>query len=174
MKLLIAAICAATSSPVETTLNLLELGRDVGLRRIGFRGLDHLDAPGVGDIAVGERDPIRTFLGGKLEELGLVRPGREAVRVGRGAGDDLGSGGVGGRGERASGGHPCESGKYDKANRLHGSSSLNVCFSRRRHGRRSRSVGYKRYRRRNPNWESRLARRRQTCLSRSVRAGMSL
>ena len=44
-------------------LEFLELGGDVRLRRIGLGGLDHLDAPGVGDEAVGERDAERPFLG---------------------------------------------------------------------------------------------------------------
>ena len=85
-------------------LELLELGGDVGLRRIGLGGLDHLDAPGVGDIAVGERDAERPFLGRPLEELRLVGPRHEAAGLGGRAGDDLGAGGEGGRGEGARGG----------------------------------------------------------------------
>ena len=54
-------------------LELLELGRNVGLRGEGLGGLDHLNAPGVGDEAVGERDAERPFLCGPLEELGLGR-----------------------------------------------------------------------------------------------------
>ena len=42
-------------------LEFLELGGDVGLRGIGLGGLDHLDAPGVGDVAVGQRDAVRAL-----------------------------------------------------------------------------------------------------------------
>ena len=78
-------------------LELLEPGRDVRLRRVGLGGLDHLDAPGVGDIAVRQRDPERSLLGRVFEELGVARPRREAGRIGAGAGHDLRSRGVGGR-----------------------------------------------------------------------------
>ena len=85
-------------------LELLELGRNVGLRGEGLGGLDHLNAPGVGDEAVGERDAERPFLCGPLEELGLVGPRHEAVRLGGRAGDDFRAGGEGGRREGARGG----------------------------------------------------------------------
>ena len=70
-------------------LEFLELGGDVRLRCIGLGGLDHLDAPGVGDIAVGQRDPVGAFLLRILEELGSRRPWHEALRIGGGAADDF-------------------------------------------------------------------------------------
>ena len=61
-------------------LEFLELGRDVGLRRVGLGGLDHLDAPGVGDVAVGERDAdTGRFFAGNLKNLVSLGPGHEAV-----------------------------------------------------------------------------------------------
>ena len=83
MKLLIAEICAGDVLAGRDDLELLELGRDLRLRRIGLGGLDHLDAPGVGDVAVGQRDPVGAFLLRELEELRVGRPGREAVRLRR-------------------------------------------------------------------------------------------
>ena len=73
-------------------LEFLELGRDFRLRRVGLGRLDHLDAPGVGDVAVGKGDPEGAFLLGILEELGIGRPGCKAFGFGRGAADDFGFG----------------------------------------------------------------------------------
>ena len=102
-------------------LELLKLGGDIGLRRIGLGGLDHLDAPGVGDESVGERDAIGPLLGGIFEILRLIRPRRVALWIGRRARYDLGSGGVGGRGECArGGGHAAGGGDGDKAIVVHG------------------------------------------------------
>ena len=89
MKLLIAAICAGDVLAGGDDLELLQLRGDVGLRGIGLRRLDHLDAPGVGDVAVGERDAVRALLRRVLEELRVARPGREALRIGVGRRDDL-------------------------------------------------------------------------------------
>ena len=52
-------------------LEFLELGGDVRLIRIGLGRLDHLNAPGVGDEAVGERDAIGPFLAAYLKNLVL-------------------------------------------------------------------------------------------------------
>ena len=73
-------------------LELRELRGDVGLRGVGLGGLDHLDAPGVGDVAVGQRDPVGAFLLRELEELGVGGPGHHALRVGGRAGYDFGIG----------------------------------------------------------------------------------
>jgi hypothetical protein len=91
MKLLIAAIWAATSSPVETTLNF-QLGFDLGLLGIGLGSLDHLDAPGVGDESISQSNTIRPGLLVELEELGVGGPGREALGVGGGTGNRLARG----------------------------------------------------------------------------------
>ena len=60
-------------------LEFLQLGGDIGLRRIGLGGLDHLDAPGIGDIAIGQRDPVGTFFLRIFVEFRLCRPRHEAV-----------------------------------------------------------------------------------------------
>ena len=70
-------------------LEFLELRRHVRLRGIGLRGLDHLDAPGVGDVAIGQRDAVWAFLLGEFEELGFGRPWHEALRLGRRTADDF-------------------------------------------------------------------------------------
>ena len=70
-------------------LELLELRGNVRLRGIGLRRLDHLDAPRVGDVAVGEGDPIRPLLRRVLEHLGIGRPRREALGIGVGRRDHL-------------------------------------------------------------------------------------
>ena len=101
-------------------LELLELGGDVGLRRIGLGRLDHLDAPGVGDVAVGQRDAEGPLLGRVLEEFRLVGPWRKAAWVGGRAGDHLRTSGVGRRRKSAGGhGHARESGSDKKSNGLH-------------------------------------------------------
>jgi hypothetical protein len=86
-------------------LELLELGGDVGLCRIGLRRLHHLDAPGVGDEAVRKGDPIGSFLFREFEELRVSSPWREALRFGSRAADDLrlGACGRGGENNRGSG-----------------------------------------------------------------------
>ena len=83
-------------------LEFLELGRDSRLRRISFGRLDHLNAPGVGDIAVRERNAERTFLGGVFEELGVGGPRREALGIGGWPLDDFRTRGASGRAERES------------------------------------------------------------------------
>ena len=60
-------------------LELLDVLLDARLLGEGLGGLDHLDAPGVADEAVDQRDPVGAGLLVPLEELGLVRPGLEAL-----------------------------------------------------------------------------------------------
>jgi len=80
-------------------LELLDLGGDFRRSGIGLRRLDHLDTPGVGDEAVSQRDAIGTLFRRKLEELGVLGPRHEALRIGGRAGDDLGAGSQGGASE---------------------------------------------------------------------------
>jgi hypothetical protein len=89
-------------------LVLLELGGHFGLRGIGLGRLDHLDAPCIGDVAVGQRNAVRALLGRVLEQLGAAVPGGEATGVGVGLRDNLGrrgkrrsSGQQGGRGRNS-------------------------------------------------------------------------
>jgi len=89
MKLLIAEILGRHVLARGNDLELLQLRRDVRLRRVGLGGLDHLDAPGVGDIAVGERDPVRPLLLRVLEELGLRGPRGHAAGIGGWTRDDF-------------------------------------------------------------------------------------
>ena len=74
-------------------LELLDLRGDFRLRDIGLRGLDHLDAPEVGDEPVRKRDTIGSRLRRILEELGLVRPRNETLGIGGRSGHDLRAGG---------------------------------------------------------------------------------
>ncbi len=60
-------------------LELLDVLGDFRQRRIGLGGLDHLNAPDVGDEAVDHRDPVGAFLGRPLEVLGVGRPWHEAL-----------------------------------------------------------------------------------------------
>jgi hypothetical protein len=83
----------------------LELGQilgDLGLGRIGLGGPDHLHAPVIGDEAVDEGDAVRACLAGIFEELGVGAVGREALRIGRGAGNHFG-GSLGRNGEGQNG-----------------------------------------------------------------------
>ena len=75
-------------------LEFLQQCRDFRLCCVGFGRLDHLDAPGVGDIAVGESHPERAGLGRELEELGVFGPRHVAGGVVGRAGHDLGSCGL--------------------------------------------------------------------------------
>jgi hypothetical protein len=70
-------------------LEFLVFRGDIGRRGVGFRGLDRLDAPSVGDEAVVERDPVGASLLRPLQEFGLGRPMREALRIRRGARNGL-------------------------------------------------------------------------------------
>ena len=79
MKSSMAPSWAATSVPVETTLNSLILSLIAGLLGEGLGGLDHLDAPGVADEAVDERDPVGAVLLVPLEVLGVADPRLEAA-----------------------------------------------------------------------------------------------
>jgi hypothetical protein len=117
-------------------LELLELGGNVGLRGEGLGGLDHLDAPGVGDEAVGERDAERPLLGRPLEEFGLVGPWDEAAGLGSGAGHDFGSGGEGGRREGARGGQhgAADGGDGELAEMIHTRPPFCVSISRPHRG----------------------------------------
>ncbi len=74
-------------------LELLQLRSDVRLRGVGLRGLDHLDAPSVSDVAVCERDTIRARLCRPLEELRVRCPRRKTVRLGGRPGNHRGTGG---------------------------------------------------------------------------------
>ena len=85
-------------------LEFLELGGDIRLRGIGLRRLDHLDAPGVGDVAIGQRDAVGAFLCRKLEELRVGGPGHEALRFGGRPGHDFRPFGLRGRSKGKPGG----------------------------------------------------------------------
>ncbi len=94
-------------------LELLQHLLDVRLIGIGLGGLDHLDAPGIADEAVGQRDPVGAGLLGVLEELGLRRPRHVALRIIARASDRLRSRGLRGcRGRQQRRAH--ESGKSHK------------------------------------------------------------
>ena len=97
MKSSMAPSCAATSVPVETTLNSLMFSLMPGCLGERLGGLDHLNAPGVADEAVDHGDAVGAVLFLPLEEFRLLRPGRKAFRVGAGAGYDFRAG----EGERA-------------------------------------------------------------------------
>ena len=75
MKSSMAPSWAATSVPVETTLNSLIFSLIAGLLGEGLRRLDHLDAPGVADEAVDHGDAIGPSFFVPLEELGLAVQG---------------------------------------------------------------------------------------------------
>ena len=73
-------------------LHFLDIFLDARLLGEGLGGLDHLNAPGVADKAVDDGDAVGTVFFLPLEELGLVIPGLETFRVGRGAIDDCRAG----------------------------------------------------------------------------------
>jgi hypothetical protein len=69
-------------------LEFLELGGHSRLRRIGLGRLDHLDTPGVRDIAVHERDAVRPALLRILDELRVGLPGDHTRGVAGRPGND--------------------------------------------------------------------------------------
>ncbi len=72
---------------------LLQLALDGGLIRISLSRLDHLDAPGVSNETIDERDTIGAIFLGPLKILRGLTPWLEAVGINAGAGDDLRTGG---------------------------------------------------------------------------------
>ena len=68
------------------------VGLHVGLFDIGFRGLHHLDTPGVADVTVDESDAQRTFLSRILQILHFGVARRETCRIGARSADLLGTG----------------------------------------------------------------------------------
>ena len=78
---------------------LFDLALDARLIGISLGRFDHLDAPGVSDETVDERNTIRPVFLWPLEIFRGVAPRLEAVGIDAGAGDDLRTGREGRRGD---------------------------------------------------------------------------